>query len=141
MRALLLLLLLWAETGLAHEVHHTIESAGAVVFRLDYADGKPFSYEAYELYPAGKDVPAQVGRTDAEGRVVFLPGETRQWRIRAFSADGHGVDMRFESPAVASQPTAATVGFNRSSLILSGLSLLLGGFGLYQLFLRNRKSP
>lgn len=137
---LFLLLMLWAETGLAHEIHHRIESAGAVVFHLDYADGRPFSYEAYELYADEKDVPAQVGRTDAMGRIVFLPGAARQWRIRAFSADGHGVDLRFEPPAVAGQAAAVTADPSRFSLILFGLSLLLGGFGLYQLLLK-RKSP
>lgn len=140
MRVLLFLLLMLSGAASAHEVLHAVETAGAVVLRLSYADGKPFSYEAYELYPGQNDIPAQVGRTDAGGRVVFLPGVSGQWRIRAFSADGHGVDLRFEAPAVASQAAAVTPGPNRVSLILFGLSLLLGGFGLYQLFLK-RKSP
>ncbi len=140
MRALLLLLLMLSGAAPAHEVLHAVETSGAVVLRLSYADGKPFSYEAYELYPDQNEVPAQVGRTDAMGHVVFLPGVSKQWRIRAFSADGHGVDLHFETPAVAGQAAAVTPGPNRVSLVLFGLSLLLGGFGLYQLFLK-RKSP
>lgn len=137
---LLLLALAWCGTALAHEVQHAVESAGAVVLRLNYADGKPFSFEAYELYAEGERLPAQVGRTDAQGRVVFLPGATKQWRARAFSADGHGVDLRFTAPAMAGQGAVPDKQPNRLSLVLFGLSLLLGGFGLYQLVLR-RKSP
>lgn len=139
MKNWLLTLLLLAAPCAAHEMLHSIGTAGAVTVRLAYADGKPFAYEAYELYPAGKDIPAQVGRTDAQGRVVFIPGDNRAWRLKAFSADGHGTDLRFESPAVAATSTPASSGPNRSSLILFGLSLLLAGFGLVQLLLRKKK--
>ncbi|MCX7149278.1 MAG: hypothetical protein NTY05_07680 [Rhodocyclales bacterium] len=136
-------LLLQGVPAAAHEVHHTIEATGAVALRLNYADGKPFSFEAFEAYPEGKNVPAQVGRTDEQGRAVFVPGTVKRWRVKAFSADGHGVDLRFEAPAVAT--TQGTVsgasgdGPNRASLLLFGLSLLLGGFGIYQLWLAKKR--
>jgi nickel transport protein len=127
----------------AHEVHHTIEATGAVAVRLTYADGKPFAFEAFEAYPVGKDVPAQVGRTDDQGRAVFVPGDSRRWRGKAFSADGHGVDLRFDAPVVATSqsPAAGSSGDgpNRASLLLFGVSMLLGGFGAYQLWLREGK--
>ena len=135
----LLTLLLLAAPCAAHEVHHVVESSGAVTVRLAYADGKAFAYEAYELYPDGKDIPAQVGRTDAQGRVVFIPGDNRAWRLKAFSADGHGTDLRFESPAVADPSAPASDGPNRPSLILFGLALLFGCFGLVQLLFKKRK--
>jgi len=140
MKNWLLTLLLFAAPCAAHEVHHVVESSAAVTVRLAYVDGKPFAYEAYELYPASKDIPAQVGRTDAQGRVVFIPGDNRSWRLKAFSADGHGTDLRFDSPAVASLPAPASQEPNRPSLILFGLSLLLAGFGLVQLLIRKRKT-
>lgn len=139
-KLLLFLALSWCGTALAHELQHSVESAGAVVLHLNYADGKPFSFEAYELYADGERIPAQVGRTDAQGRVVFLPGAAKQWRARAFSADGHGVDLRFDAPAVAGQGAIPATQANRLSLVLFGVSLLLGGFGLYQLFLRRKSS-
>ena len=140
MKVLLLVLLLLATPCSAHEVHHVVETAGAVAVRLAYADNKPFAFEAYELYPAGQDIPAQVGRTDVQGRIVFIPGENRAWRLKAFSADGHGVDLRFDSPAVAGPVAAASQAPNRPGLILFGLSLLLGGFGLLQLLIQKRHS-
>lgn len=135
--------LLGTVPAIAHEVHHTIESTGAVAVRLTYADGKPFTFEAFEAYPEGKDVPAQVGRTDDQGRAIFVPGDIKRWRVKAFSADGHGVDLRFDAPiATASQSPATTSsgdGPSRASLLLFGFSLLLSGFGIFQLWLRKEK--
>jgi len=135
MRALVFLLALWMGAGSAHEVHHAIAATNAVAVSLSYADGSPFAYEKYELYADGKEVPAQVGNTDAAGRVVFIPGATRYWRIRAFSADGHGIDLRLESPALQAEPaTASDGGPGRTTLALLGLGLILAAFGAYQLF-------
>ena len=126
----------------AHEVHHTIEATGAVAVRLSYADGKPFAFEAFEATPQGKDVPTQVGRTDEQGRAVFVPGDIKRWRVKTYSANGHGVDLRFDAPAVSTTQgaTSATSGDgpNRASLLLFGFSLLLGGFGIYQLWQRKK---
>jgi nickel transport protein len=136
MRALAFLLALWAGAASAHAVDHVITAIGAVSVAMKYADGSPFAYEKYELYPDGKDVPAQVGNTDAAGRVVFIPGDTRNWRIKAYSADGHGLDLRFESPALQAGATAANdTGPGRTTLALLGLGLILAAFGFYQLFL------
>jgi nickel transport protein len=142
MRIAPLLLLAWAGFAGAHEVHHVVEASGAVVVKLSYADGKPFAYEKYELYPEAQEVPAQVGNSDAMGRVVFVPGEAKHWRLKAFSADGHGVDLKFEAPAmqIAVASSAGDSGPNRASLVLFGLSLILGGFGLYRLFLKRSSS-
>jgi nickel transport protein len=131
--------MLWAGAANAHELHHVIAATNAVSISLTFADGSPFAYEKYELYPEGKEVPAQVGNTDAAGRIVFVPGETKQWRVKAYSADGHGVDLRFESPALQAGPAAtAGAGPGRATLALLGLGLILAAFGAYQLFLRKK---
>lgn len=134
------LLLSQVEMVWAHEVHHAIETTGAVAIRLTYADGKPFAFEAFEAYPEGKDIPAQVGRTDEQGRAVFVPGETKRWRVKAFSADGHGVDLKFDTPAITTSAAApaSSDGPNRASLLLFGFSILLALFGAYQLWLRKK---
>lgn len=143
MKALLAMALaFWLAGASAHEVLHAVERADAVTVRLTYADGKPFAYEAFEATPQGAQAPSQVGRTDAEGRAVFIAGTARQWRLRAFSADGHGVDLRFEVPApaavAATQVPANGDGPNRASLLLFGLAALLAAFGFLQLWLRRK---
>lgn len=140
MRAVAILFLFCLGTASAHEVHHVVAAADAASVSLSYADGSAFAYEKYELYAEGKDIPVQVGNTDAGGRVVFIPGETKQWRLKAFSADGHGVDLHFESPALQTNATvAADSGPGRGTLALFGLGLILAAFGTYQLFGRKPK--
>jgi nickel transport protein len=125
----------------AHEVQHDLALAQAQVLRLVFADGEPFSYESYELYADGGERPVQTGRTDARGRVVFLADESRSWRLRAFSADGHGVDLRFEAAAVGVPLTVAgEPQSNRGTRWLLGLAVILGLFGTLQLFFRKKKS-
>jgi nickel transport protein len=139
--AALLLAALLAAPVLAHEVRHQIGTSPAVTVSLAYADGRPFAYEAYELFPNGSEVPAQVGRTDGAGRVVFVAGEGRDWRLRTFSSDGHGADFRFASPEHGNASTPAEVGGpNRWAKATLGLGLILGGFGTWQLFLRKARS-
>jgi len=140
MKALCLLALLPAVgAAQAHQVLSSVSGAPATVVTLRYGDGKPFSYEGYELFRGGEGLPAQVGRTDAQGRVVFLPGAARQWHLRAFSQDGHGVDRRFEVAAPQGTPAAAgDRTLLHPALAILGGALLLTLFALYQLFLRRR---
>jgi nickel transport protein len=135
-----LLLLCWLVTAQAHEIHHRVEAAQALVVSLSYANGEPFAYEKYALYPAGQETPVQVGNTDAAGRVAFVPGATRKWRLQASSADGHGVNLEFAAPDTsgAAATTAATAPA-RWQLAAFGLALLFGVFGLVQLFVRHGK--
>lgn len=137
MRGLCLSLLLLATPVMAHEVIVESGVATATVLRLHYADGQPFAFEAYELYPAGSETPGQVGRTDARGRVVFIAGDTAEWRLKAWSADGHGVERKVQATSgeleVAAAPPAA-----RSSLWLAGLGGIFGLFGLWQLYARKK---
>lgn len=132
---------LWAGGCAAHEVHHVVSATGAAMVTLRYADGKPFAYEKYELTPDGAQVPSQVGNTDAEGRVVFVPGAVDRWRLKAYTTDGHGADLRFVAPpgATPAATPAAASGPDRTSLVLFGVGLIFGGFGLYQMFLARRK--
>ncbi len=145
MKTLALVLLLWtigASSSIAHEVHHDIAATGAVLVRLTYADGSPFAYEKYELFPEGREVPVQVGNSDAQGRVVFVPGDVANWRLKAYSADGHGVDLKFAAPATGTvSAPAASAGPDRATQVLIGLAILFGLFGLVQLFVHRRRKP
>jgi len=123
--------------ALAHEVHHAVEAAGAVSVRLTFADGEPFAFEAFEVYAAGSDKPHAVGRTDAQGRAVFVPPSSGEVRFRAFSADGHGVDLKFDPP----RGGEAVAAEDRGAKLILGAGLLLALFGIVQLFVRRKKTP
>lgn len=137
MRALLLACLVFNAPAMAHEVIVETGAGSAMVLRLQYADGQPFAFEAYELYPTGSEVPAQVGRTDARGRVVFLADAGGEWRLKAWSADGHGVDRRFSALGGGDAVTVAAPP-SRTGLVAAGLGSIFGLFGLWQLFVRRK---
>lgn len=126
----------------AHEVHSQVAAATATAVTLTYADGQPFSFEGFELFGGNAATPLTVGRTDGQGRAVFIvPPEGGEFRLRAFSADGHGVDLRLTLPAAGAeslQPAAAAATGDRGARLMFGLGLLLGLFGLIQL-LQKRK--
>lgn len=131
--------------AMAHEVHERLLKAQATVVHLAYADGEPFSFERYELFADGSAKPTLTGRTDAQGRIVFLPDAVQRWRVRAFSADGHGVDVNFEASAsgqaTASTAIAAGPAVDRSSRVVLGVLVILVLFSAAQLFVRRRKPP
>lgn len=140
MRAVLCLFLMWCAQASAHEIKIEIAKQDAAVVRLSYADGSPFTFEAYELYQPGKDIPAQVGRTNAEGQIVFLPGAQTEWRIKAYSADGHGIDQKLKVEAGGATSSSCGGGASRSLLLLAGLGIVFGLFGVVQLFYRRKSS-
>lgn len=140
MRAAVLLLMLCAAPACAHEVKVDISNQSAAIVRLTYADGQPFTYEAYELYLPGKDIPEQVGRTNAQGQIVFLPGAQTEWRVKAYSADGHGIDRKLQVTAGGSAVAAGGSELPRPLVLLAGLGIVFGIFGLAQLFYRKKTS-
>lgn len=154
--------LLWAVAGVficgavaAHEVKLEIHAAPAQVVTLRYANGDPFAFEAYELYAANNKTPTQVGRTNQHGQLIFLPQHNEQgngeWRVKAYSPDGHGVDQRI---SVVTDGNGLVVNDNKQSrdrhqadssgagdlprelMVLMGLCVVFGVFGVVQLFSR-----
>lgn len=138
MRALLALpAAMLAGTLHAHGLSHSARSGSAVIVELRYADGSPFSYESAEVYRPGETVPFLPGRTDANGRLAFVPDRSGDWRVRAFSEDGHGGDFTVAAAGDAGAATPAA-GLGTVGGLAVGLSILFGLFGLWSLFLRKR---
>jgi len=126
--------------ALAHDLHHSVSRGEAVVIQLYFADGREFSFQSYEIYPEGGKVPDQVGRTDYQGRIVFIPDHAGTWRIKAFSEDGHGLDISLETDGQNALLEVAKPLFDRYSRIFVGLAVILGFFGVLMLFTRRRKA-
>jgi nickel transport protein len=126
--------------ALAHEMQHRIDEGPAVAVKLFFADGSDFSFESYELYHTGEEIPFQVGRTDSRGRVVFIPDRAGTWRLKAFSEDGHGVDFSFATGAKGDARNVNRPFLERRLLIVVGVSVIFGIFGVVSLFTRKRGS-
>jgi nickel transport protein len=139
--AVALLLCLWLPgRGDAHDLRHSIQEGAAVTVKLFFADGNEFSFESYEVYRAGEDVPFQVGRTDALGRIVFVPDRAGTWHVKAFSEDGHGADLSLTTGAQGAIESADRPLFERYSRLVVGVSIIFGIFGLFNLFARRRRA-
>lgn len=136
---LCLALVAWAGTAPAHDLHSSVGAGEAVVVKLYFIDDTPFAFEAYEIFRAGESVPYQVGRSDALGRVVFLPDRAGEWRVKAFAEDGHGVDVILYTDEQARVELRDTPVFERYGRILVGVALILGIFGFLNLYLRKEK--
>lgn len=124
--------------ALAHELQHEVSQGQAVVIRLSYADGTPFAFEAYEIYAKDEKLPVQAGRTDAKGRIAFLPERAGAWRIKAYSEDGHGLDIALSTDAAGLVASDQPL-YERYARILVGLGLILGLFGFISLYLKRKK--
>lgn len=135
MRSLLVLpVALLAGTLHAHQLNHAVQTGSAVIVELRYGDGSPFGYESAEVYRPAESIPFLAGRTDANGRLAFVPDQAGDWRIKAFSEDGHGGDFTL---ATGEGGTAApSAGLGTLGGLAVGLSLLFGIFGVWSLFLR-----
>ena len=117
-----------------------IQEGAAVTVELFFADGNEFSFESYEVYYAGEEIPFQVGRTDAHGRLVFLPDRAGTWRVKAFSEDGHGADLSLTTGAQGAIESADRSLFERNLRLVVGVSIIFGIFGLVSLFARKRST-
>ena len=87
----------------AHDLQYTVVGGQAVVIKLFYADNTPFTFEGYEIFRDGEKLPYQVGRTDSQGRIAFLPDQAANWRVKAISEDGHGLDFKLSTDSAAAK--------------------------------------
>ncbi len=139
-RWLLSLFMFLAGTCLAHDLQYTVVGGQAVVIKLFYADNSPFTFEGYEIYRDGEKLPYQVGRTDSQGRIAFLPDRAAAWRVKAISEDGHGLDFKVSTDAAAQLAGSDKPAFERYSRIVIGVAVILGLFGFLSLYLKRKKA-
>ncbi|MCS6958301.1 MAG: hypothetical protein RMK75_07620 [Aquificaceae bacterium] len=119
----------------SHDVEHSISREGScVVVSFYFPDGSAFSYEGYEVFYEGEKVPFQVGRSDALGRVVFCPNRAGFWLVKIRSEDGHGAEVRLKAEGERLEVDRGIV--DRNIKLLAGLGILLGIFGLFEIYVR-----
>lgn len=137
--AFVLLAMLAALPAWAHDLQYTTTHGQAVVVKLFYADNRPFAFEGYKIYPEGAKLPVQVGRTDAQGRIAFLPDKAGRWQVKAISEDGHGLDFTLTTDAAATLAGSDKPAYERYGRIVVGVALILGLFGFINLYLKRKK--
>jgi nickel transport protein len=137
------LLLLAPTAAHAHAMLHEIVAGEAVVVRLFFPGHDQPLFEPYEVFAPGGETPFQAGRINALGEVSFRPDRPGTWRLRVFTADGHGADLELEVDAAgAVTPSGGGHGHahDHGFRVLAALGYLLGAFGLVALW-RRRRAP
>ncbi|NIM65428.1 MAG: hypothetical protein GTO51_05485 [Candidatus Latescibacteria bacterium] len=119
---------------------YTVARGDAFVVEIYWGNNTKFSNENYEIYRPGEEAPFQVGRTNADGRVIFVPDSSGTWRLRAFSDDGHGVDISLEVGENNILIEPGKPAFERYSRFIFGVAVIFGLFGMFSLFYRKRRS-
>jgi nickel transport protein len=127
----------------AHSINYLVEQKGMAI-RAYYSENDPAAYSQYELYGPGDKEPHQTGRTDKNGYVAFVPDRPGIWKLQVWGESSHGyhgvtteinVDKNLGLESF-SKPLVATY-----TKFVTGISLIIGLFGLYALWLfRKRKS-
>ena len=132
--------LLITQAAYAHDLQYSVGGGQAVVIRMFYVDNTPFTFEGYEIYRSGEKLPYQVGRTDNQGRIAFLPDRAANWRIKATSEDGHGLDFKISTDAAAVLTGTEKPFYERYARIAVGVAVILGLFGFLSLYIKRKKS-
>jgi nickel transport protein len=125
----------------AHDLQYSVGGSQAVVIRMFYVDNSPFTFEGYEIYREGEKLPYQVGRTDSQGHIAFLPDRAANWHIKAMSEDGHGLSFSISTDAAAVLSGTEKPFYERYARIAVGVAVILGLFGFLSLYIKRMRSP
>jgi nickel transport protein len=134
-------LTLGGQSARAHSIHYQVEPKGLSV-RIFYDQKDPASYSEYEIYGPGDKEPSQIGRTDRQGYVSFVPDRAGMWKVKVLGESSHGfhgatVDVKVDKALNLesfNKPLLA-----RSTKVITGISLVFGIFGVYALWAARRK--
>ena len=139
-----LLILLLCGLASAHTVDYQIDGKQAVVTTVRLAED-PASYSEYELFaPDISETPFQLGRSDALGRITFVPNKPGLWRMKVSADSQHGlhgkeIEIKVDEQMIAeidSRPLVST-----HTRLVVGISLLFGLFGLVSLTRSKKSKP
>jgi len=126
-------LLLVCLPGLAwsHALHYSVDEAeAAVVVSLDFGHGEPPSDASYALFRPAQSDAFQTGRSDATGRIAFVPDQAGEWRLQVTTEDGHGLELRIEVDEAAQVMHVAGPGLGHWAAFGAGIGYLFGVAGL-----------
>lgn len=135
--------------ALAHDLQtHAQVVDRFVLFEASYEGEEAASFVAVSVHAPDTGDPNadayQTGRTDAEGRFVFVPNRAGLWRITVDDEMGHRATQEVQvGDAAAKVPASGEgtpAGRGTADRLIIGLSVLFGVSGLAMAFLRRRKN-
>jgi nickel transport protein len=133
-----LVVLFFFPVARAHGVNGDWSETKAVVIRASYDDGLPLAFAQVSIYsPGDREHAYQVGRTDKQGAIAFLPFRPGPWKVVISDKWGHGFSKVLEIKKGLHLEAASSQG-SRWQKALMGFCLLWGTAGTL-LYLRVRR--
>jgi nickel transport protein len=135
--------LLWSREGLAHTIQYHVEQQVGIAVRAYYSADDPVSYSEYELHGPGDEEPHQIGRTDRNGYLAFVPDRQGTWRLQVWGESTHG--FHGVTTEIVVDEALALESFSRPLVathtkLITGISVAFGLFGLWALWTSRRKT-
>jgi len=120
----------------AHGVDGEITEDTGIRVNARYDDGESMAYAAVEVFYQDEDLAFQTGRTDRNGRFLFLPDQQGNWRVTVSDGMGHQLNLSttVAQGRIAGTPNNAaphTGGLSRGAKVIAGLAMLFGIFGFF----------
>jgi nickel transport protein len=130
-----------ASAAFAHTVNYDVQQKGIAV-KIFYNAQDPASYAEYEVFGPGEELPHQIGRTDRNGFVAFVPDKQGIWKIKVIGESAHG--YHGVTTEVKVDKDLGLESFNKPLVaqytkVVTGISLIIGIFGIYALIASRKK--
>ena len=97
-------------SSLNESLHRSSATPNAAILRLEsqYSGGQPASDAAVRIVPPDGGTPIELGRTGADGTIVFTlpPQATRQWEVQVDAGPGHRDYLELPEPSATSTEPA-----------------------------------
>ncbi|MHB8790436.1 MAG: hypothetical protein ACYDBT_11205 [Desulfobulbaceae bacterium] len=128
----------------AHSINYQVEAKGMAV-RAYYSATDPAAYSEYELFGPDDQEPHQIGRTDRNGYIGFVPDRPGIWKLQVWGESTHG--FHGVTTEITVDKALDLKGFNKPLVAaytkyVTGISLIIGLFGIYAFWLsRRRETP
>lgn len=141
MSLVLLAMMLVTSTVQAHSINYQVEQKGMAV-RAYYSEKDAAAYSQFELYGPGDKDPYQTGRTDKNGYIGFVPDRPGTWKLQVWGESTHG--FHGVTTEIKVDKAMGLEGFKKPMVAaytkyVTGVSLIIGIFGIYSFWLSRRK--
>ncbi len=128
-----------SDTVWSHGMRGRTALETGILFEAEYDDGEPMSDAAVEVFIQDEELPFQTGRTDKNGRFLFLPDQPGEWKVVVKDEMGHRLavktiideSMNLNKTGGQTDWTADGGFLPRYEKAFMGLSLIFGVSGLF----------
>ena len=125
----ILLVILLPLSLFAHGVEYNVNLQNSVVIRVFYDDGYPMDYADYEIKSSDGEI-FQIGVTDRQGILSFIPDMIGKWEVKIDDGMGHGILTSIDIDEDMLPSMNNSLKHSRLQKLIIGLSVIFGLTGI-----------